>query len=212
MKTLRLPDASTVFTAEAKAIDLALDFINECNSKDKFIIFSDSMLVLQTECQCNQTPDTEVQSGHIDRTIIDERPTVTILGSISSESVLQPRPSTRLDSSIDIQPFIMEKADCRAFLTDNIRLRHPASTTLRSATPRPIDMPRRLAEELSSNILRHLQDSQEEQLILRIGERDFCMSRMTLRADSESIFAAILGPDSHLRPYGRNMYFILLYL
>ena len=28
-KTLRLPDGSSIFTAEAKAIDLALDFINE---------------------------------------------------------------------------------------------------------------------------------------------------------------------------------------
>ena len=46
-KTLRLPDGSSIFTAEAKAIDLALDFINESNSKDKFIIFSDSMSVLQ---------------------------------------------------------------------------------------------------------------------------------------------------------------------
>ena len=46
-KTLRLPDGSSIFTAEAKAVDLALDFINECNSKDKFIIFSDSMSVLQ---------------------------------------------------------------------------------------------------------------------------------------------------------------------
>ena len=27
-KTLRLPDGSSIFTAEAKAIDLALDFIN----------------------------------------------------------------------------------------------------------------------------------------------------------------------------------------
>ena len=39
---LRLPDGSSILTEEAKAIDLALDFINECNSKDKFIIFSDS--------------------------------------------------------------------------------------------------------------------------------------------------------------------------
>ena len=31
---------------------------------------------------------------------------------------------------------------------------------------------------------------------------------MTLRADSESIFAAMLEPDSPFRPYGRNMYFI----
>ena len=42
-KMLRLPDGSSIITAEAKAIDLALDFINECNSKDKFIIFSDSV-------------------------------------------------------------------------------------------------------------------------------------------------------------------------
>ena len=46
-KTLRLPDGSSIFTAEAKALDLALDFINESNLKDKFIIFSDSMSVLQ---------------------------------------------------------------------------------------------------------------------------------------------------------------------
>ena len=38
-KTLRLPDGSSIFTAEAKAIDLALDFINECNSKDKLLYF-----------------------------------------------------------------------------------------------------------------------------------------------------------------------------
>ena len=34
-------------TAEAKAIDLALDFINDCNSYNKFVIFSDSLSVLQ---------------------------------------------------------------------------------------------------------------------------------------------------------------------
>ena len=46
-KTLRLPDGSSIFTAEAKAIDLALDFINNCNSYNKFVIFSDSLSVLQ---------------------------------------------------------------------------------------------------------------------------------------------------------------------
>ena len=44
---LRLPDGSSFFTAEAKAIDLPLDLIMECNSKDKFIIFSDFMSVLK---------------------------------------------------------------------------------------------------------------------------------------------------------------------
>ena len=46
-KTLRLPDVSSIFTAEAKAIDLVLDFINYCNWYNKFVIFSDSLSVLQ---------------------------------------------------------------------------------------------------------------------------------------------------------------------
>ena len=32
-------DGSSIFTAEAKAIDLALDLVDNCNSCDKFIIF-----------------------------------------------------------------------------------------------------------------------------------------------------------------------------
>ena len=41
----RIPDDSKIFTAEAKAIDLALDFI--CDANKKFIIFSDSLSVLK---------------------------------------------------------------------------------------------------------------------------------------------------------------------
>ena len=37
----------TIFTAEAKAIDLALDFISTCDANNKFIIFSDSLSVLK---------------------------------------------------------------------------------------------------------------------------------------------------------------------
>ena len=44
---MRIPDGSSVFTAEAKAIDLALDFVNTCTYTDKFVIFSDSLSVLQ---------------------------------------------------------------------------------------------------------------------------------------------------------------------
>ena len=46
-QTMRIPDGSSIFTAEAKAIDLALDLVDNCNSCDKFIIFSDSFSVLQ---------------------------------------------------------------------------------------------------------------------------------------------------------------------
>ena len=43
----RIPDDSSIFTAEAKAIDLALDFISTCDGNNKFIIFSDSLSVLK---------------------------------------------------------------------------------------------------------------------------------------------------------------------
>ena len=43
----RIPDDSSIFTAEAKAIDLASDFISICDANNKFIIFSDSLSVLK---------------------------------------------------------------------------------------------------------------------------------------------------------------------
>ena len=46
-QTMRIPDGSSIFTAEAKATDLALDLVDNCNSCDKFIIFSDLFSVLQ---------------------------------------------------------------------------------------------------------------------------------------------------------------------
>ena len=43
----RIPDDSSIFTAEAKAVDLALDFIRTCDTNNKFIIFSYSLSVLK---------------------------------------------------------------------------------------------------------------------------------------------------------------------
>ena len=43
----RIPDDLSVFTAEAKAVDLALAFIRTCDTSNKFIIFSDSLSVLK---------------------------------------------------------------------------------------------------------------------------------------------------------------------
>ena len=43
----RIPDDSSIFTAEAKAVDLALDFVRTCDTNNKFIIFSDSLFVLK---------------------------------------------------------------------------------------------------------------------------------------------------------------------
>ena len=47
-ETMRIPDVSSIFTAEAKAIDLALDFIANCETYNKFVIFSDYLSVLKS--------------------------------------------------------------------------------------------------------------------------------------------------------------------
>ena len=47
-ETMRIPDGSSFFTAEAKAIDLALDLIVDCETSKKFVIFLDSLSVLKS--------------------------------------------------------------------------------------------------------------------------------------------------------------------
>ena len=59
---MRIPDGSSVFTAEVKAIDLALDLVNNCTYTDKFIIFSDSLSVLQA---LNHTSSKNSQNHHL---------------------------------------------------------------------------------------------------------------------------------------------------
>ena len=43
----RIPYDSSIFTAEAKAIDISLDVISTCDANNKFIIFSDLLSVLK---------------------------------------------------------------------------------------------------------------------------------------------------------------------
>ena len=43
----RIPDDLSIYTAEAKAVDLALDFIRTCDTNNNFVIFSDSLSVLK---------------------------------------------------------------------------------------------------------------------------------------------------------------------
>ena len=43
----RIPDDSSIFTAEAKSVDLALDFISTSDTNNTFILFSDSLSVLK---------------------------------------------------------------------------------------------------------------------------------------------------------------------
>ena len=42
---IRLPDCSSIFTAESKAIDMALDYVMNNSLENKFVIFSDSLSV-----------------------------------------------------------------------------------------------------------------------------------------------------------------------
>ena len=56
-----IPDDSSIFTAEAKAIDLALDFISNCETNNKFIIFSDSFFCIESNesYQFKESTDSE---------------------------------------------------------------------------------------------------------------------------------------------------------
>ena len=47
-ENMRIPDGSSIFTAEAKAIDLASDFIADCEISNIYIIFSDSLSILKS--------------------------------------------------------------------------------------------------------------------------------------------------------------------
>ena len=44
---LRMHNDSSIFTAEAKAVDLALDFISTCDTTNKLIVVSGSLFVLK---------------------------------------------------------------------------------------------------------------------------------------------------------------------
>ena len=55
----RIPDGSSIFTAEAKAVDLALDFISTCDANNKFIIFSDLLIESNEPYQFKESADKE---------------------------------------------------------------------------------------------------------------------------------------------------------
>ena len=56
----RIAEDLPIFTAEAKAVDLALDFVRTCDTNNKFIIFSDSLCIDSHEpCQFKESSDSE---------------------------------------------------------------------------------------------------------------------------------------------------------
>ena len=69
-------------------------------------------------------------------------------------------------------------------------------------------MPQQLINEIQDNILRHLQQTQEEAVNLRIGGKDFSTSMVTLRADPMSLLAAMLTAKSPFRPCAKRHYYL----
>ena len=62
---IRHPDGSSIFTAESKAIDMALDYVmNNALENKKFVIFSDSLSVLKS---LNHTSSKKKQNPERDR-------------------------------------------------------------------------------------------------------------------------------------------------
>ena len=61
---IRLPDGSSIFTAESKAIDMALDYIMNNVLGNRFVIFSDSLSVLKS---LNHTSSKKSQNSEPDR-------------------------------------------------------------------------------------------------------------------------------------------------
>ena len=57
----RIPGDSSIFTSEAKAVDLALDFTRTCDVINKLIIFSDSLSVLKTMNHYSSSKDPQIQ-------------------------------------------------------------------------------------------------------------------------------------------------------
>ena len=63
----RIPDDSSIFTAEAKAVDLALDCIRTCDTNNKFIVFSDSFKESTDSKTFRKMSQYHVQGGYKQR-------------------------------------------------------------------------------------------------------------------------------------------------
>jgi len=65
VKTVRLPDNASIFTAEIHALDMALDMIRRTRSKD-YVVFSDSLSSLQAieSCKIEYPPILKIMKDH----------------------------------------------------------------------------------------------------------------------------------------------------
>ena len=102
----------------------------------------------------------------------------------------------------------MDEQECRLFIADNTRIRHPGSTQFLSAKTRETDVPINILENIRLSLLHHLQKTQEEAVVLRIGGKDFPTSMVTLRADPTSLLAVMLTAKSPFRPCAKKHFYL----
>ena len=103
--------------------------------------------------------------------------------------------------------FHMDEQECRIFIVDNTRIRHPGATQFLSAKTRETDVPINILENIRLNLLHHLQKTQEEAVVLRIGGKDFPTSMVTLRADPTSLLAVMLTAKSPFCPCAKKHFY-----
>ena len=96
-------------------------------------------------------------------------PGTMVTSHIRNQDSEMPGSSHVSPAPLPVRSFQTDEADCRGFIGDTTRIRHPTATSYRNAVPKEINMPEDLRAEICHNMLRHLQRTQEEAVILRVG-------------------------------------------
>ena len=90
---------------------------------------------------------------------------------------------------------------------DLLKVRHKGATTFKNTNMDPALANNEITEKCIQKSLQYFQNVQEERVILSIGSQEFHTSRVTLRADPNSVLAVMLRKDSPMRPCGNTYYF-----
>ena len=99
------------------------------------------------------------------------------------------------------------EADYHSLLRDLLKFRHKGATTFKNTNMYPALANNEISEKYIQKSLQYFQNVQEEQVILSIGGQEFHTSRVTFRADPDSVLAVMLRKDSPMRPCGNKYYF-----
>ena len=113
---------------------------------------------------------------------------------------------------IDIDNFSLSIVNYRAFfqhlLVSDQTNTHTSEVSDVNTAENVVDQ--RVVQKLEMEIFSKLQKTQEERIILEVGNQQFHTSRVTMRADPTSLFAMLFRKGCPFRPfisYGRATYF-----